>query len=93
MISNSDVEKVLIHFHKNLKPTALVCHAPAVLVSTKNNGFLYKGYKVTAFTDKEELQTPVGPKMLTTPQKLLTSAGVNFIEKPSWTVNFIQDRE
>lgn len=49
--------------------TALVCHAPAVLTSTANKNFPYRGYKAAAFTDAEEEQTPVGPKMLTTPQK------------------------
>lgn len=93
MLNNPEVARVLKHFHKNLKPTALVCHAPAVLVSTIGKDFPYRGYKVTAFTDAEEEQTPVGPKMLTTPQKELVRAGTVFVEQTPWKSHVVEDRE
>lgn len=93
LINNSDVARILRHFHKKNKPTALVCHAPAVLTSTAGKDFPYKGYKVTAFTDVEESQTPVGPKMITTPQKVLTKAGAIFQEGPAWQAHVVEDRE
>ncbi len=93
MLNDKHVARVLNHFHKNKKTTALVCHAPAVLVSTKGKNFPYKGYKVTAFTDTEEKQTPVGPKMKTTPQKELSAAGTIFVEGPAWQSHVVEDRE
>jgi len=93
MLNNSDVARVLRHFHDSSKPTALVCHAPAVLVSTRGNNFPYHGYRVTAFTDLEESQTPVGPKMLTTPQKELVKAGAVFVEQAPWQSHIVEDRE
>lgn len=93
MLKNPDVARVLQHFHKNNKTTALVCHAPAVLTSTAGHDFPYRGYKVTAFTDTEENQTPVGPKMKTTPQRELTKAGAVFVEGPAWQPHVLEDRE
>jgi putative intracellular protease/amidase len=93
MLNDKSVARVLNHFHKNKKLTALVCHAPAVLVATKGTEFPYKGYKVTAFTDAEENQTPVGVKMSTTPQKELSTAGAIFVEGTPWQSHIVEDRE
>lgn len=50
---------ILDHFHKNKKPTGVICHGPIALLSTKlvtpSNEFAYKGYKMTCFANKEEL--------------------------------------
>ncbi|MEK6704552.1 MAG: type 1 glutamine amidotransferase domain-containing protein [Bdellovibrionota bacterium] len=93
LINNREVARVLQHFHKHGKPTSLVCHAPIALISTETTKFLYKGYKVTAFSDAEESQTPIGPKMKTTPQKELERAGAIFVKGADWQPYVVEDRE
>ncbi|KAF8462934.1 ThiJ/PfpI family protein [Kalaharituber pfeilii] len=48
---------ILTHFHTAKKPTALICHGPIALLSTKLvlGGFAYKGYKATCYSNKEEV--------------------------------------
>jgi len=93
MLGNADVARVLAHFHMKSKPTALLCHAPAVLVSTSRTGFLYKGYKLTAFSDEEEMSKDIGPKMKATPEELLTKAGAIFEAGAKWKSYIVVDRE
>ncbi|KAL4953372.1 isoprenoid synthase domain-containing protein [Aspergillus filifer] len=54
---NKDLGRILTYFHKENKPTAAICHGPYALLSTKAFGdgeFLYKGYKITSWSDAEE---------------------------------------
>jgi putative intracellular protease/amidase len=50
------MERVLLHFHTNLKPTASLCHGPAAFLSAKSASqpFPYAGYRMTALSDSEE---------------------------------------
>jgi putative intracellular protease/amidase len=61
--SHPDVARVLHLFHPRRKTIAAVCHGPAALLSagTGPEGiWLFDGYKLTAFTEEEEDQTPYG---------------------------------
>lgn len=61
--SNPDVGRVLHLFHSREKTIAAVCHGPAALLSagTGPEGiWLFDGYKIVAFTEEEEDQTPYG---------------------------------
>ncbi|KAI0781334.1 class I glutamine amidotransferase-like protein [Trametes elegans] len=55
---NPDLGRILLHFHNQYKATAVICHGPYALLSTKyapnSNGFAYKGYKLTSWSDAEE---------------------------------------
>ncbi|KAL4790372.1 isoprenoid synthase domain-containing protein [Aspergillus venezuelensis] len=54
---DKDLGRILTYFHKENKPTAAICHGPYALLSTKAFGsgeFLYKGYKITSWSDAEE---------------------------------------
>jgi putative intracellular protease/amidase len=58
--------------------------------------WIYKGYKVTAFTDEEEEQSKdflKGGKMKLFPQDGLAAAGASFIAGKPWTENVVEDRE
>jgi putative intracellular protease/amidase len=58
--------------------------------------WIYKGYKVTAFTDAEEEQAKGflgGGHMKLFPQDGLVAAGANFVEAKPWSVNVVEDRE
>jgi len=54
---NPELGRILDHFHANRKPTAVICHGPYALLSTKygpKRDFEYKGYRITSWSDAEE---------------------------------------
>ncbi|KAL4863209.1 hypothetical protein BDV12DRAFT_206695 [Aspergillus spectabilis] len=54
---DKDLGRILRFFHTENKPTAAICHGPYALLSTKAAGdgdFVYKGYKITSWSDAEE---------------------------------------
>ncbi|MGB9992430.1 type 1 glutamine amidotransferase domain-containing protein [Pseudoduganella rhizocola] len=58
--------------------------------------WIYKGYKMTAFTNEEEEQAKGflnGGKMKLFPQDGLVAAGANFLEAKPWSTNVVEDRE
>jgi putative intracellular protease/amidase len=58
--------------------------------------WIYKGYKMTAFTNEEEEQAKGflgGGHMKLFPQDGLTAAGAAFVEAKPWSENVIEDRE
>ncbi|TFW23858.1 type 1 glutamine amidotransferase domain-containing protein [Duganella callida] len=58
--------------------------------------WIYKGYKMTAFTNEEEEQAKGfldGGHMKLFPQDGLTAAGADFVEAKPWSENVIEDRE
>jgi putative intracellular protease/amidase len=47
----------LTHFHEKQKPTAAICDGPYAFLSTIKGPartFIYKGYKITSWSDAEE---------------------------------------
>jgi putative intracellular protease/amidase len=58
--------------------------------------WIYKGYKMTAFTNEEEEQAKGflnGGQMKLFPQDGLVAAGANFIDAKAWSENVVEDRE
>jgi putative intracellular protease/amidase len=51
LILDKNLKVIFKHFHGGYKPTALICHGPVSLLSAAD---IYKGYKVTVFSDEEE---------------------------------------
>lgn len=55
---------VLAHFHCGARTTALIGHGPAALLSASFEGdWPYRGYRMTAFTDAEERESPWAGKL------------------------------
>lgn len=55
--ADPELGRLLRYFHRENKPTAVICHGPYALLSTKCAGdgsFAYKGYKITSWSDAEE---------------------------------------
>ena len=48
---NGAMQRILLHFHSRRKPTFMICHGPAALLSTAVPGepFPYAGYSLTCF--------------------------------------------
>lgn len=52
-----ELGRILRYFNRENKPTAAICHGPYALLSTTKAGdgsFVYKGYKITSWSDAEE---------------------------------------
>lgn len=60
---NKDLNKLLKWAHNNGMFTLAICHGPAALlaasIGTNKEAFLYKGYKIAAFPDAVDEQTPM----------------------------------
>ncbi|KAJ5940165.1 ThiJ/PfpI [Penicillium verrucosum] len=57
LAGNAELGRILRYFHQENKPTAVICHGPYALLSTKKAGdgsFVYNGYKITSWSDAEE---------------------------------------
>ena len=54
--SSPEVSRTLNYFNGANKPTALICHGPAALLSAKTprGSWIYEGYKMVSFTTDEE---------------------------------------
>jgi putative intracellular protease/amidase len=64
--------------------------------SAPSANWIYKGYKMTAFTNEEEEQSKAflgGGHMKLFPQDGLVAAGSDFVEGKPWSENVVEDRE
>jgi putative intracellular protease/amidase len=96
---NKQVGRILTHFHKQQKPTALICHGPVALLSTRdsNGKSIYSGYNATSFSNAEEKEEEklgvFGGNVRFYLQDALAKAGLNVAVGSPWTSQVIQDRE
>lgn len=92
------VGRILNYFHDTHKPTGLICHGPAALLSAIGpNGFTYKGYKMTGFTAAEEQQEEKaghldGHMPFYLDRALEKLGGILEVGAP-WTSKAVRDRE
>lgn len=90
--------RVLNHFHRFQKPTALICHAPVALLSARTRqGWIYAGYRMTVFSTAEEKQEEdaghLDGHLNYYPQQALQAAGGLVTVAKPWTGNVVVDRE
>ena len=100
LLNNTAVAMILQHFHVHQKPTALLCHAPAVLLNLKNDetSWPYAGYDMTVVSDLEERVAEnfflKGRVPFAYPETALRQAGANVHTKTLiMKSQVIQDRE
>jgi len=95
LAKNKDVGRVLWYFHRHNLPTALFCHGPIAILSTKETprGFAYRGYKITAFSSAEEADTDLGKYLAPDAQTALSQAGCLYQKGEKWTSFITRDRE
>ncbi|MFF7237857.1 DJ-1/PfpI family protein [Streptomyces collinus] len=76
------------------RPLAIVCHAPASLLSTRIHGESpFKGYRVTGFTNEEEEAVGLAsraPWLLE--DELKEKVGVEYSRGPMWEPYMVEDR-
>lgn len=98
LAKSKELGKILTHFHKGKKPTALVCHGLVALLSALENDktWIYKGYKMTVFSDKEEMiaeKTKLKGRVPFYPERALRKAGGKIQNAKEWKSNVVVDRE
>ncbi|ODQ50013.1 ThiJ/PfpI family protein [Saitoella complicata NRRL Y-17804] len=82
--ADKELGRILTHFHETQKPTASLCHGPYALLSTKvgpQGTFVYKGYKITSWSDTEEkfMETMLGGE-ITKVESSLRDEGAEMVE-------------
>lgn len=100
LLDNASVAMILRYFHEQQKPTALLCHAPAVLLSlnTSQQPWPYIGYNMTVVSDLEEKVAErfflKGKVPFAYPEMALKNAGA-IVHTHSIVMrsNVVQDRE
>jgi putative intracellular protease/amidase/ribosomal protein S3 len=98
LYNNEKVGEIITHINSKNGTVGALCHGPAALMSTTaKNGdgsWLFEGYKMTVFTDEEELQTR--PGKLGIPWYLEGSlrnlGGVLDTATAPWTSHVVVDR-
>ncbi|KAH8151449.1 uncharacterized protein LAJ45_04654 [Morchella importuna] len=94
-----ELGRILNHFHKQHKPTGVICHGPIALLSTKlaeNGEFAYKDYRVTCYANKEEMTNELmwGAKLETKVEDALREAGAKVeVSTIPLMPNVVRDRE
>ena len=99
LIVSAPLGRLLSSFHAKNKPTALVCHGPAALLSARDGTakWIYEGYRMTVISNVEEDLAKAalkGGEMTLLPQSGLEQAGANYSSntKP-WSAYVVTDRE
>lgn len=95
--TNPDLGKLLHWAHEQNLYTLAICHGPAALLAADNSGdFIYDGYKIAAFPDSVDQQTPmIGYMPGHMPWKFgekLNELGVTIINKKADDTCFIDRR-
>jgi putative intracellular protease/amidase len=91
---DADVGRLLTAQLASGNPLAIVCHAPAAILSTRIGGVSpFKGYRITCFTNEEE----EGVGLASRAQWLLETeiqdkVGVQFSRGPIWEPYMVEDR-
>jgi putative intracellular protease/amidase len=91
---DADVGRLLTAQLASGRPLAIVCHAPAAILSTRIGGVSpFKGYRVTCFTNDEEEAVGLASKtqwLLET--ELKEKVGVQFSRGALWEPFMVEDR-
>ena len=95
--ANPDAGRLLAALHRKSAPIAALCHGPAALLSAPERPdglWLFDGYRMTAFSDEEEVQTEAGLLgMAWLLDVALKNAGAVFDDGPAaWDSHVVVDR-
>jgi putative intracellular protease/amidase len=98
LAKSKELGEILTHFNSEKKPTALVCHGPVALLSTvdKTKKWIYKDYKMTVFSNKEEKiaeKSKLKGLVPFYPETALKEAGANIQNGKEWQSNVVEHKE
>lgn len=91
---DADSGKLLVEALASGKPLAVVCHAPAALLATRdaegNSPFV--GYRITGYTNDEEEAVGLASRAKWLMEDEVTKLGVEFCRGPIWQPYTVVDR-
>ncbi len=102
LVKDPYLGRILRYFHQQKKITALICHAPVALLSAgatgmPNGKWIYEGYRMTVFSNAEEIQEEnlgvFGGKLNYYVADALLIAGANIEVAAPWQSKAVRDRE
>ena len=76
------------------KPLGVVCHGPAALLAARraDGTSPFAGYRLTGFTNAEEIQGGMAGKAIWLLQDRLVELGADFVEGEPWAPHVVVDR-
>ncbi|WP_327365764.1 type 1 glutamine amidotransferase domain-containing protein [Streptomyces sp. NBC_01217] len=90
---NPDAGRLLAAALGSGKPLAVVCHAPAAMLSTRFHSVSpFAGYRITAFTNDEEDAVGLASRARWLLEDELKTLGVDFVRGEMWKPYTIVDR-
>ncbi|HTJ32354.1 MAG TPA: type 1 glutamine amidotransferase domain-containing protein [Dactylosporangium sp.] len=91
---DADSGKLLADALASGKPLAVVCHAPAALLATRDaeGRSPFAGYRITGFTDDEEEAVGLASKAKWLMEDEVKKLGVDFSRGPMWQPYTVVDR-
>jgi putative intracellular protease/amidase len=91
---DADAGRLLTAALASGKPLAIVCHAPAAMLSTRIRGKSpFAGYRVTCFTNEEEEAVGLASRaQWLLEDELKEKAGIDFSRGPIWEPYLVEDR-
>lgn len=91
---DADAGRLLTAALASGKPLAIVCHAPAAMLSTRIHGKSpFAGYRVTCFTNEEEEAVGLASRcQWLLEDELKEKVGVDFSRGPIWEPYMVEDR-
>jgi putative intracellular protease/amidase len=94
LANNVDSGKLLVEALASGKPLAVVCHAPAAMLATRDadGKSPFAGYRVTGFTDDEEEAVGLAAKAKWLMEDEVKKLGVEFSRGPIWQPYTVTDR-
>lgn len=89
-----EMGRILVEAMKAEKKLAIVCHAPAAMLSAEGaaGGWPFAGYRMTGFTNVEEAQAGLADKLVWLLEDRLRKAGAKFEAGDPWTPHVVVDR-
>jgi putative intracellular protease/amidase len=90
---NEDIARILGRMLPDTgKIVASLCHGPAAFFAGGNSeSWLFKGRRLTAFTDDEEEQAGLAANAPWLLEKRLRAAGADFVAAPAWQSHVVVD--
>ncbi|MFE6052744.1 type 1 glutamine amidotransferase domain-containing protein [Kitasatospora sp. NPDC056446] len=91
---DADSGRLLTRALASGRPLGVVCHGPAALLAarTEDGGWPFAGYRMTGFTDAEEVQAGLADRAPWLVQDRLVALGADFEEGEPWAPHTVVDR-
>ncbi|MEU3562186.1 type 1 glutamine amidotransferase domain-containing protein [Kitasatospora sp. NPDC006786] len=91
---DADSGRLLTRALASGRPLGVVCHGPAALLAARaeDGGSPFAGYRVTGFTNAEEVQAGLADRAPWLLQDRLVALGVDFEEGEPWAPHAVVDR-